>query len=352
MPSLKNQHFVPRCLLKPFTYEGEGNAINLYNIRSDRLIKGAPVKGQCARNYLYGKDGKLETALAQLEGHFSASRARALSGDFKAVDLHNMNLFTYLQFRRTEMAAQRLRESYEAMNTGVYENRNAPEIPSNHQLVLWSLRMCMETREYVEDLKIRIIENQTEIDFVICDDPSIFTNRYAAQRLGRESFGVSSSGVFFVLPLAPQFAIICYDGLVYTVPDLDRGRIVLKKGEEVETLNELQNLKAGENLYFSDWSNADYVRNQFHLVKDNRPKEWSKIKHLVPVPNNEGREVYREGTLDEAKKAGTSLVQLSFAYPQPSRWFPPLKFRSKPRTYYNGTAIGHVRKADWLRSRG
>ena len=32
MPSNKNQHFVLRCHLKPFTLNGEGVAINIFNI--------------------------------------------------------------------------------------------------------------------------------------------------------------------------------------------------------------------------------------------------------------------------------------------------------------------------------
>ena len=56
MAELKNQHFVPRCLLKPFSFKGEGRWIELYNIRHDKLIERAAVKGQCARNYLYGKE--------------------------------------------------------------------------------------------------------------------------------------------------------------------------------------------------------------------------------------------------------------------------------------------------------
>ena len=38
MADLKNQHFVPRCLFKPFTSRQEGKAINLYNIRHQKLV--------------------------------------------------------------------------------------------------------------------------------------------------------------------------------------------------------------------------------------------------------------------------------------------------------------------------
>jgi hypothetical protein len=66
MPAQKNQHFVPRAALKPFTLSSEGAAINVFNIKRDRAVQDAPVKGQCARDYFYGKDLKLENKLVQL----------------------------------------------------------------------------------------------------------------------------------------------------------------------------------------------------------------------------------------------------------------------------------------------
>src|SRR5215471_12348105 len=97
MTKLKNQHFVPRCLLKPFTYQNEGRAINLYNIRGDRLIERASVKGQCARDYLYGKDGKIETSLSRIEGSFNSMRERIAHGGDDERDMRDLNFFTYLQ---------------------------------------------------------------------------------------------------------------------------------------------------------------------------------------------------------------------------------------------------------------
>jgi len=126
----------------------------------------------------------------------------------------------------------------------------------------------------------------------------------------------------------------------------------VKSDESIAALNELQNLKAAENVYFSDWEKRDYVRDQFLAVKNNRPKEWSKIIHLVFDGEDERGERYREGSLAEAKKAGKSLVQMSFKYPQPTKWFAPLKFRSKLKTFSNGTAVGHVRTKEWLEKRG
>jgi hypothetical protein len=184
MPGLKNQHFVPRCLLKPFTHQGGGRAINLYNIRHDRLIERAPIKGQCAKNYLYGKDGKIEESLSKAEGQFNSLRARVVEGSNDPADLQDLAFFAYLQLRRTEMAVQRLKESYQLMAAGMPKAADTAPPPSDHSLIMESLFFCLRTRRYIKDLKVRIVENRTAVDFVICDDPSIFMNRFAAQRLG------------------------------------------------------------------------------------------------------------------------------------------------------------------------
>jgi hypothetical protein len=354
MAQLKNQHFVPRCLLKPFTGRSEGRAINLYNVRSDRLIERAPVKGQCARNYLYGDDGKIETSLARIEGSFNSVRARVMQGGYDKTDMHDLNFFTYLQLRRTEMAAQRLKETYQMMGQGVFQGAHTPKIPSNHSLILQSLSFCFQSMRYIEDLKIRVVENRTNIDFFISDDPSILMNRFAAQRLNGAGFGVSSSGLIMTMPIAPKFAVLCYDGQVYTAPDLLAGRIVLEEDKAVEALNELQFIKAAENIYFSRWQDRAYVQTQFQSVKNRRPAAWSTLTHLVPDSEGEYQhdgQRYRAGTAEEAKAAGTSLITMSFKYPEPTRWFPPLKFRTKPKFFYEGTGVGHVRKAEWLRGR-
>jgi hypothetical protein len=52
--------------------DNAGAAINVFNISAKRAIPNAPVKGQCARDYLYGKENlEAERLLMQLEGHYA-----------------------------------------------------------------------------------------------------------------------------------------------------------------------------------------------------------------------------------------------------------------------------------------
>src|ERR1039458_6999558 len=114
MPDKKNQHFVPRCHFKPFTLNEEGKAINLYTSVQRLLIPKAPVKNQCARDYFYGTDGQLETALGQVEDGYANAVRRAVAHEETEADLDLLRFFSYLQLRRTESAMTRIKEAEDA----------------------------------------------------------------------------------------------------------------------------------------------------------------------------------------------------------------------------------------------
>ena len=62
MAEKKRQHYVPRFHLKLFSEDGV--SINLFNIKTGKIIEKAAIKGQCQEDYFYGKDLKVETGLS------------------------------------------------------------------------------------------------------------------------------------------------------------------------------------------------------------------------------------------------------------------------------------------------
>lgn len=350
MADHKNQHFVPRCVFKPFTLDAEGKAINLYALRADRLVEAAPVKTQCARNYLYGEDGKQEAELAKIEGQYDAALNRVREGVETDADRSTMRFFAYLQLRRTEMAAQRLKASEEGMFKQIF-GEEEPEQPSKHYYMVQSLKTCFETQASIEDLNVCIVENRSDLDFVISDDPAIYVNRYMEEKLKKDTFGVVSSGLILGMPISPKLAILCYDGLVYEPTELQNGRLVMESIDDVGALNELQYLRAAGNIYFAAWDSRDHVRAKFLECRDRRVEEFATFEHLIFVKKTKNGDVFRPATAQEAKTAGRSILHSRFRYPTPSRWISELPFKKSITIFTNGTEAGHVRKEEWLKRR-
>lgn len=349
MADYKNQHFVPRVLLRPFTKGAEDKSINLYNIRADRLISDAPVKNQCSRNYWYGEDGQLEALLSKLEGMFGRARDRVFAGGNSGRDRDEISLFMCVQHWRTAKAAARLRHSMEQMNASSWAPDEKP-IPDDKTLIIRALRFALKSRPLLTDLKIRFVENRTSRDFIVADDPTVMLNRFAFERLENAAFGAASSGLIIVMPLSPRFAVICYDALVYSL-DVTNGRVILKNEAAIDAYNDIQCLAAEENVYFQRWTDGEYVRERFAATKSKR-RPASVARTFVPDGETQDAEHYRPGTIDEAREAKRSLVSIQFNYPEPDRWIPGLRFRPNPTTFFNQTAIGHVRKREWLRRGG
>jgi Protein of unknown function (DUF4238) len=153
MPENKNQHFVPRCALKPFSRDGAGLAINLFNISRARAIQNAPVKSQCARDYLYGKGEKsAEDLLARLEEQYASIVLRLSDGlDIGAEDEKLLRLFLAIQQRRTESAINQMRELTNSMADKVYARapeHRPDEKRTDAQMMLVSLKLAMEFLKY------------------------------------------------------------------------------------------------------------------------------------------------------------------------------------------------------------
>jgi len=354
VPAQKNQHFVPRCALKPFTLNGEGLAINVYNIVRNRAISNAPVKGQCARDYLYGKeDLRGEQLLARLEGQYSRILDQLTAGGpLPASDKEWLLLFILIQLRRTDLAIQQMRQWGQSMEEAVfrrYPERRPQDMRTDVDLMRLSLRLGMQLTEYVKDLKVVIFRNRTDIDFITCDNPAVLTNRFHFQRLKTNQFGVSNSGAILTMPLTPRLSATCYDGGVYSIPNASGTPFVdVKRDSDVEAINQLQHLAASKNIYFSRWEDRSRIASEAAKVSQQRANAIPKTTVFIRDPEFPQAENYRTGTPEEELAAREALVATAFQYPEPSAWPSQLKFRDKPKTFSDGSAAGHRRKPEWL----
>lgn len=371
MPEHKSQHFVPKCALKPFSLNGEGHAINLVNINSSRAIPNAPVKGQCARDYLYAKENlRVEEILIHMEGHYARMVASLSEGGvLTAEDVNALKFIILIQTRRTEMAIQQIRIFTKSMADAIY--RRAPDQKSadtrtDRQLMHLSLGMAARAREYVKDLKLIVFRNRTAVDFVTCDNPALLTNRFHFQKLKINNFGLSNSGALLSMPLTPRLSVMCYDTGIYSVPNASGTQFVdLTDKDDADAINQLQYLSSSKNVYFRNWNDADRIKLEIASLAEPRAQAAEPITKIyirddaatksiakLRDPETGKYETYREGTPDEEQTAQETLAATGFQFPEPSKWPSKLKWRTKPKFYATGTAAGYIRKEEWLNRKG
>ena len=347
MASHKNQHFVPRCYLKPFTVDGLGHAIHVCNLDRRRLIENAPVKNQCSRNYFYGEDLVVERDLQQIEGAYAAALSVLLHGR-PALDESIKNFlraFWLLQFTRTEAASRRMAE----MTNGLTEQAGAPEAYrlSVRQAVEMTMAQLAAILPSIADLKVCLLRNRTALPLITSDDPAIQTNRWylTDQRTRGRALGLGKAGALLLLPLSPMLLCVFYDGDVYSIPHKD-GWASIDHLDDVRAFNEHQFLNCGANIYYQDWPGRAYLLEEVSRLDGARPPQRHRITLSVLDREENGYERYR--VVEHWPEAGElkALIHSESIAPVPTAWPHVVGWRPGAVAYTNGSGLGYVRRSE------
>lgn len=348
MADNKNQHYVPRVHLRPFTLDGQGAAINLLNIDRLRPVQNAPVKNQCSGDYFYGKDEKLERAINSIENPYGEV-VRFLSGDQAAVNAAVsivIQRFVYLQHLRTEAASRKAAEMTAAMMAVPGSDFPPQDIKeAMKSAVQIAMLHFTESMGIVDDLRVCIARNMTARPFITSDDPAVLTNRLHIQRRhkGLRSFGVKSAGALFLLPLSPRLCAIVYDSAVYQTPHR-AGWIDVTKTADVDALNQHQVLNCMANIYFRDWEERDTFMLQVKESQPLRPERRHKVVHAVLDYTDDWGSRYVVKEITDLRGGDEVLVHIMANYPEPSSWPSFFKFRADAKAYSNKTGAGLTRR--------
>lgn len=346
MASNKNQHFVPRCYLRPFTIDGASSVINLYNIDRQKFIERASVKHQCSGNYFYGKDPLLERAIQDIEGSYSNILHELLKPGYVLTDEHRhvLRVFWLLQHLRTEAASRRSVEMTEAVQ-GVSGQTDFSFCCEIREAVQVAMEIFAESMDSVADMKVCLVRNRTGTPFITSDDPAVLTNRWyleSARTKGR-SFGLHSAGSIFLLPVSPKILCIGFDGDVYSVPDRN-GWAEVRRDADVEAFNQHQFLNCRANLFVQDSANFQHVHESFLRAVSCRPERRHKLHYAVLDSREGGFASYRVVNRAEAGDHEEAMIHVQTMHARPMYWPRQISWRLNGFVFTNGTAAGYVRR--------
>lgn len=257
--------------MRNFSDDADRKMISLYHIREGMRVDRVPIKNQNYVDYLYGKDGRIEDALGQMEVVASEVITDILADDKLPERLSEgfsaLHAFVLFQLGRTPAAVKEINDQVDKLLKEMA--RDEPELRDSLDEVRFEftdapaelMRTVAETYPFTVDLKWKLLLNYTDRLFITSDHPAILYNQFLEKRKRFGSnIGLSSKGLQIFFPIGPRHLIVMYDEGVYRIG----GRKHLESTIEVQeadviALNLLQAANADELLFFNPLTDADHV---------------------------------------------------------------------------------------------
>ena len=248
-------------------------------------IRSVSLRDQCQKPNFYGVDNCNEDMLEL----FESDMARVFSSINESKDIPKADdasrsllfLFVGLQSMRTLKAADRVEQIVSKVRDRAYSGdprsqqdfdrsdvgrmlegfENTPES---------LLSMVPEMLESIVDLKAHLIVSGQR-EFITSDNPVFKYNQYCEGLSAIGTTGSIKKGFQVFLPISPSAHLVLYDGSTYRVASRDRASCVsTAQRSDIDTLNMLQVVSAGMNVYFSDWSQAADIEKLYRCSKSIR----------------------------------------------------------------------------------
>ena len=261
----KNQHYVPRMYLRNFAL-GEKKAIHLFNVPSKTPVSNAPLKSQCSAPYFYGKDLVIENAFERLEGEVAKIIRNMIKSNTvpkprtrESADLLN---FVLSQYGRTKHAADVQNDLVDKFAKWMLE-KNGKFTKDELDLVKIGLvdspgmavRNAAQSVLLAMDLKMKLLVNRTDFEFITSDNPVVFYNQCYERSNLIVGTGLACKGIQIFLPLSPTHLLVLYDSKVYKIGEKKSDSCNVSNPKDVWQFNDLQYLNCVENLYsFSEFT--------------------------------------------------------------------------------------------------
>ena len=273
-------------LLKNFA--DEHKYIHLYDRGKNVFRSKISYLSQCQKDYFYGNTKDVENFLGEFETIIENIIQKLLQSKNTKISLsideyRILSMFVVSQYLRTQGKMERTAYSLDDFRQQVkkiitqfhcvYEHdetdeqaleRLVPQIEKK-EITRNNVRIAFESHIEYSDLAVLIINNQTNMDFIVSDDPVIEKNFYYP----RKGFGLASIGILYFLPISPKQALMLIDEVAYFKPNTITPFIDIKDELDILKLNTWQFAKS--NLLFSldEKSLKTTVERNLHYKKNN-----------------------------------------------------------------------------------
>ena len=270
----KNQHYVPQFHLRQWS--SDGKLISLYNKYNKKFVDNkAAIKNMASRDYLYDKNGELENLFCKIESNLSPLYQKIISNkslsELTDFEWELLYLHIVLCDERTAAAGEdfeelmkttleaslRIRQAHGQctdIDADTIKDKVDIQFPCNR-----AVGAALKCYPLVMDLKISLIENTSNVEFITSDYPSIKYNLWSITRKLYSGWGLSSVGLMYILPISPRLALIAYDSVINNIKNLKNNISKIKNDSDINEINRLMLLNSNQNVFFSQKIPLHYI---------------------------------------------------------------------------------------------
>ncbi len=282
MQITKNQHYVPRFYMKPFSIiKNEGTKkekvlISFYQFKDNLFRDNVPTTSVCSEDFFYDEDGRIENKLAEKENKWGSAILKInRDEELAASEINDIREFTVYQISRTKAMLDHNQDMATTMLTNVLYNQTSDLDKSVIKEIVekkveteitseYNLDFVKDTLPIIDDLKMCILENKTDVAFLTSDVPVIIVNPLGVHRAGLGNIGTV---VFF--PTSQKKMVMFYDNKLY-------GKIAeeIQDSECINAFNKYQYISADERILalnsieferFTQDKELNTFREKFHV---------------------------------------------------------------------------------------
>ncbi len=272
---VKNQHYIPQFHLRRWSLDGK--VISLYNKNNQIFVdnKGA-IKNLASRDYFYDTDGSVEKQLSIIESHVAPVYQKIIATESLSELVEDEIGILYLHIALFNERTAAAGEDYEKLVKaqiqtslkvcqahGRYLEIDANTIKDKFKVQFQcssSIRNGILSSPLIEDLKLSLIKNTSDVEFLTSDYPVIRYNLWSIIRKLYSGWGMCNVGLMFFLPISPKFALIAYDPVIYKIKNLQNNVVSINNKSAINEINSLMLLNSNENLFFSPNIPLHYIK--------------------------------------------------------------------------------------------
>lgn len=243
----RRQHYVPKFYLRNFSESKK--SVGIYLFKGNKIIEHGSINDNLCKEYFYGEDAVVENKLAEYEGRWNDIISAIIETERlpdTSSDLVWLRYFILISSARTLKRGNQINDYYTALMKKLLEvekpelfervisaDKDGFSVKMNYPALPF-ISAAQQCLPLVIDLKIDLLINRSDIDYVTSDNPAVFYNQLFQEKNLSRGFGWAEYGIQFIVPINPRIAICMYDSEVYNMKEK-----ILNSNSTVNKLNEL-----------------------------------------------------------------------------------------------------------------